>query len=239
MSKIIWCDDFSIHNEQLDTQHQEIFKIANEADDIVAKIQNNFEKDDEENLKKIIYKIFNYIKFHFKDEENFMRKVNYPFLEDHIKLHKDLINKTKQLLNHSTDLPKIAEELSKLTKFWILKHICTDDLLLENYLKKVIHIGEIHYSPDQYINLKKITTNPNIEQEYHFSYICHCDSKIHQIPQSIHEELLKEKSILRCTSCKKVLFFLKSSDKNIEEEINFDYFKKRFENVSKQVGKNI
>ncbi|TBR82041.1 iron-binding protein [Campylobacter novaezeelandiae] len=234
MAGIVWCSEYSINEKSLDKQHQELFKIVDEIDDFVKKVQNNFEKEDRDNFKSIIFKLFNYIKFHFKNEEEFMEKINFPFLEEHRRVHKELTNKTKNLLLvNDIDISSVIEQLSILTKSWILNHVCTEDILINNYLTRLIYTGESHYTLEQYINLKKMIANQDIEKEYQFFYICNCDLKIHRVPQSIHEELLKEKRYFRCPSCKEVLC-LKEKITNKEE--TFEYFKKRFGNV--KINKN-
>lgn len=77
MAGIVWCSEYSINKKSLDKQHQELFKIVDEINDFVKKVQNNFEKEDRDNFKSIIFKLFNYIKFHFKNEEEFMEKINF------------------------------------------------------------------------------------------------------------------------------------------------------------------
>lgn len=85
-----------------------------------------------------------------------MEKINFPFLEEHRRVHKELANKTKNLLLvNDIDISNVIEQLSILTKSWILNHVCTEDILINNYLTRLIYTGEIHYTLEQYINLKK------------------------------------------------------------------------------------
>lgn len=149
--EVKWGRDFSIKNMQLDKQHELIFEITNLANDLALKIQENNTqyKDD---LKQILVKLFQYIKIHFKDEEKFMESIDFPLIEEHKKSHQILVEKTKELLEHSDNIVKMSQELSILTKDWILDHFANEDLWIANFTKKALHLQEIHYTLEQYIN---------------------------------------------------------------------------------------
>lgn len=66
--EIKWSKDFSIKNIQLDKQHELIFEIAEIANDLALKIQDN-DVQHKNDLKQILTKLFQYVKIHFKDEE--------------------------------------------------------------------------------------------------------------------------------------------------------------------------
>lgn len=70
--EIKWSKDFSIKNIQLDKQHELIFEIAEIANDLALKIQDN-DVQHKNDLKQILTKLFQYVKIHFKDEEKFMK----------------------------------------------------------------------------------------------------------------------------------------------------------------------
>lgn len=148
--EVKWSRDFSIKNMQLDKQHELIFEITNLANDLALKIQENNTqyKDD---LKQILAKLFQYIKIHFKDEEKFMKSIDFPLIEEHKKSHQILVEKTKELLEHSDNIVKMSQELSILTKDWILDHFANEDLWIANFTKKnptpsrnPLYLGTIH-----------------------------------------------------------------------------------------------
>lgn len=153
--EIKWSKDFSIKNIQLDKQHELIFEIAEIANDLALKIQDN-DVQHKNDLKQILTKLFQYVKIHFKDEEKFMESIDFPLIEEHRKSHQILLKKTKELLEHSNDIVKMSFELSTLTKDWILDHFANEDLWIANFTKKALHLQEIHYNLEQYIKLKSI-----------------------------------------------------------------------------------
>ncbi|EOH9591002.1 hemerythrin family protein [Campylobacter jejuni] len=209
--EIKWSKDFSIKNMQLDKQHELIFEIAEIANDLALKIQDN-DVQHKNDLKQILTKLFQYVKIHFKDEEKFMESIDFPLIEEHRKSHQILLKKTKELLEHSNDIVKMSFELSTLTKDWILDHFAIEDLWIANFTKKALHLQEIHYNLEQYIKLKSIRQDLKTEKTY--DYICNCYLCTHAVPQTIHEELVSKENTLKCEKCGQILVHLDHIDLN-------------------------
>lgn len=214
--EIKWSKDFSIKNIQLDKQHELIFEIAEIANDLALKIQDN-DVQHKNDLKQILTKLFQYVKIHFKDEEKFMESIDFPLIEEHRKSHQILLKKTKELLEHSNDIVKMSQELSTLTKDWILDHFAIEDLWIANFTKKALHLQEIHYNLEQYIKLKSIRQDLKTEKTY--DYICNCYLRTHAVPQTIHEELVSKENTLKCEKCGQILVHLDHIDLNQNYEM--------------------
>ncbi|EJJ4821649.1 TPA: hemerythrin family protein [Campylobacter jejuni] len=214
--KVKWSKDFNIKNMQLDKQHELIFEITDLANDLALKIQENNTqyKDD---LKQILAKLFQYIKIHFKDEEKFMESIDFPLIEEHKKSHQVLVEKTKELLEHSDNIVKMSQELSILTKDWILDHFANEDLWIANFTKKALHLQEIHYTLEQYIKLKSIKQDLRAEKTH--DYICNCYLRTHAVPQTIHEELVSKENTLKCEKCGQILVHVDHIDLNQSYEM--------------------
>lgn len=228
---IKWTQDFSINNTKLDEQHDLIFQIANSTDELIANIKENPSNEKYANdLKNIVLQLFQYIKTHFKDEEAYMEKIDFPFKKQHKSMHKDLINKTKQILNYSNDIIKMAEELSCLTKEWILEHFANDDFLIDSYVRKAIDLKEIHYTLEQYIKLKSVKYN--LEQEEYHSYICTCSLYVHKVPQIIHEELVSNENFIKCHQCNQNLIHLDQ----VGHEQNYEMLEQKYLSIERQIN---
>ncbi len=223
--EIKWSKNFSIKNIQLDKQHELIFEITNLANDLALKIQSNNNEQYKEELKQILTKLFYYIKIHFKDEEKFMESIDFPLIEEHKQAHKILLEKTKNLLDHSDNTLKMSQELSTLTKDWILDHFANEDLWIANFTSKALHLKEIHYNLEQYIKLKSIKKDLSGEKTY--DYLCNCFLYVHKVPQTIHDELISKESILKCEKCNQILVYLE----NFDLKQNFKDLNQMFENI--------
>lgn len=222
---IKWSRDFSIKNMQLDKQHELIFEITNLANDLALKQDGDAKYKDD--LKQILTKLFQYIKIHFKDEEKFLENIDFPLIEEHKKSHKILVEKTKKLLEYSNDVVKISQELSVLTKDWILNHFVNEDLWIAHFTHKALHLQEIHYTLEQYIKLKSIKQDLSTETTY--DYICNCPLHIHAVPQTIHEELTAKETTLKCEKCGEILVHL--GDFDLEQ--NFEQLNAMFKDTLK------
>ena len=230
---IVWSKDFSIKNLELDKQHQIIFDITNEAYELAKRAnEENLSKEDEaqikEELKGLIYRIFEYMKVHFKDEEKYMKDLEFPLLEEHIKQHRELISKTKELLYLGADLKNFATEFKNFTTGWILEHFVNGDAWITNYKYKAFHVSEIHCSLESYKKLHNMKQDLNSQK--HFTYICACKLKLTHIAQSIHDELLQKETVLKCDDCGQILVFLQ--DEIDEDSGNFASLKKELEELS-------
>ncbi|EPU8501642.1 hemerythrin domain-containing protein [Campylobacter coli] len=209
--EVKWSRDFSIKNMQLDKQHELIFEITDLANDLALNIQDN-NTQHKNDLKQI-------------DEEKFMESIDFPLIEEHKKSHQILLKKTKELLEHSNDIVKMSQELSILTKDWILDHFANEDLWIVDFTKKALHLQEIHYTLEQYIKLKSIKQDLKAEETY--DYICNCSLRIHAVPQTIHQELVSKENTLKCEKCGQILVHLDYFDLNQ----NFEKFNAIFEDV--------
>jgi hemerythrin-like metal-binding protein len=81
---------------------------------------------------------------HFKKEEEYMQKLNYPYLSDHKRLHKDYCYKVAM---YNIDLSEVnPPSINEITSFidnWLINHILKIDKKYEDY-KKEIH-SDIKY----------------------------------------------------------------------------------------------
>ncbi|MCX2683074.1 hemerythrin domain-containing protein [Campylobacter sp. MIT 21-1685] len=224
-SKIVeWTKDFSLNNKKLDSQHKIIFDMCNTTNDLAHKLEHHPNNETYlEELKQTALRLFKYIKIHFKDEEEFMKSIDFPLIEEHKKSHRQLMHKTKNIFqSHSNDAKTLVKKLLYLIKHWILNHFLHDDMWISNYIHKAIHLNEIHYTLPMYIKLKSIEKDFSLEQN--FNYICTCTLKIHKIPQSIHKELRYKNTVLKCESCEQILVHFEN--KPLVE--NYDILNKQY-----------
>lgn len=218
--KIAWNREFSIKNVELDKQHQMIFEIANQADVLAKGAIKNPNASLEEELKRTIFKLFEYIKEHFKDEEEYMESIGFPMLEEHKHSHIKLTERAKAILKHIDDKQEFSRQLSQLTKDWIVEHFAEEDAWILNYTKKSYHLNECHYTLPVYIKLKAIKF-PDIYEQEVFDYICNCPLRIHSIPDVIHQEIALKGRLIRCSDCQGMLVRLKQIEEEDKASLNY------------------
>ena len=86
MEKIQWLGEYNIGLELIDTQHQKLVEILNNLNEI--KKEKNIES-----LIRVFHDLICYSRIHFFDEEEIMKKINYPKYEEHKLEHKFFIDK--------------------------------------------------------------------------------------------------------------------------------------------------
>ncbi|MGL1956500.1 MAG: bacteriohemerythrin [Colwellia sp.] len=121
---IQWIPAYSIGNKDIDDQHKMLFAMMNEF----------FQQEGKDAAIVLFQNLALYIDLHFEAEENLLRQINYPKTDEHIKIHRELSVKFKQiqvkLNNYDIDIQhKIAIFLYK----WLAKHILKSDMEYKSY----------------------------------------------------------------------------------------------------------
>lgn len=130
MPKIIWDESFSVHNDEIDNQHKKWVEIINELHDVLmnGKGAGNII---EESLNAMV----SYAQFHFSFEEEFMKKILYPDLINHLDVHSNFMKKLEkcqnEILKGKTILFRdIMQELMR----WLVGHILEEDQKYATFL---------------------------------------------------------------------------------------------------------
>ena len=128
---IIWNDSNNTGIRIIDEQHRGIISTINSL--------YYFAQDGHgiEILKPILIMIEQYVEIHFRTEESLMKLSNYPEINEHIKLHKDLAAQAKMMLIDPKRGKEPAEVLRFLKEWWNY-HINTEDRKYVPYLEKLI-----------------------------------------------------------------------------------------------------
>jgi len=129
MEKIVWNDEFCTGLAEIDAQHKSII------DQINYLIDNLKSKDTTSLNHEIIKKLDKYASEHFATEEKYLRKVNYPNLENHLKAHENFklrtIHTAVKVIKGHEDVPK---ETIQFLKDWWSNHILKMDMEYKNFI---------------------------------------------------------------------------------------------------------
>lgn len=123
-----WQDDYNTGITSIDEQHQNLCDMLNE-------LEKSMNSDNVyQVMGKILKELVEYVKFHFQDEEKVMSRISYPELEEHKRIHKDLVDQiVKILLDMKNGKELEAVELNIFLKKWLLDHILQEDKKISNY----------------------------------------------------------------------------------------------------------
>ena len=117
---IAWKDSYCIGIPIIDEQHRCIVSIINS---IHYFVEEHRELDV---LESVINMMNQYTVIHFKTEEAMLKEAGYPSIEEHVLLHKQLINQLKAASQEATEECDV-DPLLKLLKAWWLSHINQED----------------------------------------------------------------------------------------------------------------
>lgn len=180
-----WSDEFSVHHEIIDQQHQTLFVLAHKA----YRVANSPSSANE--VKTILTEFFNYMKTHFKDEEQYMQIIGYPRLEAHKKIHRALIADMASMVKNIHSANEIKDKILVIARDWLLTHILQEDMLIEKYRKEQIESG----------------ATCEVKEVKYYYYTCGCPGKEHKLTESTHLFASRSSNPITCKGCHQQIRF--------------------------------
>ena len=123
MSVIKWRDSYNTGVEQFDLEHHKLVELIGVMFEVV---RGESTKEIVENACK---EILSYAEYHFANEEQAMKEVNYPNLEEHIAEHtrlKDEAGKFQAIINYN--FTEGSTEFYHFLRNWLVEHILGCDM---------------------------------------------------------------------------------------------------------------
>ena len=117
---IEWTNDLSVGVSSIDAQHQQLFKMA---DELFEAGKNGKSK---EKIGDLLGFLDRYTKQHFKDEEAYMKSINYPGLAEQEKAHQAFVNELTKLkgeFDKSGGNIAVIIGPNQMVVEWLTKHI--------------------------------------------------------------------------------------------------------------------
>lgn len=120
--------EYSIGIDEIDAQHKEI----NEATKAVLEA---IESQDKWHLVHyIVVRLYELLRFHFAVEESVMRIVKFPEIEEHKRVHRDLLQTVERLKASTLSSRGGSEEETMIRQFSFLPHILGHDKKLAEHI---------------------------------------------------------------------------------------------------------
>jgi hemerythrin len=135
MDHFTWKDEYSVGDEALDKQHQELIRIMN---DLYGLLNDDEGAQHEGQVEFIFGNLAGYIVSHFAYEEQRMIDARFPYeqLVNHRAEHHELIKKVRRY--HLKVLEGNREGLKELLPYlygeWLIHHICEQDMAYRPFL---------------------------------------------------------------------------------------------------------
>ena len=131
MEFIEWNDSHSVGHVLMDAHHQVFFRI-------VRMFGESANLDDQDDVKKCIAFLVEYVSMHLGAEEALMRKAAYPELDQHKALHQTFAQKIRSARDIFLKDPSAlaTEELLQTMQDWFVNHVLDEDRKYMPYLQQ-------------------------------------------------------------------------------------------------------
>ncbi|ELH2360746.1 hemerythrin family protein, partial [Campylobacter jejuni] len=197
MDKLIptWNEKYSIHDTMIDIQHQKLFELADKVESAVYKFVKR------EELKEILTELFNYMKEHFNNEEQYMQEIHYPYLNEHKIMHKNIIRDMSYLIQNIKTTNDLKEKLYTIMSEWLLEHILYEDMKVEQYRR-----SSLASEDDGEVSFEEVKEEKDDENAVYL-YTCECVGQMHDVPFGIHQKIQLKGVKFKCKKCKEAIQF--------------------------------
>jgi hemerythrin-like metal-binding protein len=130
MSLFAWADAYSVHNPQIDSQHKELFRLADQLHDAMSKGAARTV------IGATLKRLSDYTVTHFQWEETLMRNSRYPQLEAHRRMHNEFATRVLTLRKAFDEgRSSVTVETLEFLRNWLKNHILVVDRQVGEHLK--------------------------------------------------------------------------------------------------------
>ncbi|OIP55329.1 MAG: non-heme iron protein, hemerythrin family [Helicobacteraceae bacterium CG2_30_36_10] len=128
--KVHWKESYSVGIRLVDHQHKKLFDLVNRLYDLEDNVNIK------EQIREILYAFREYTIVHFKDEEDYMKDIGYPELNNQKQLHKDIIESLSQIMQTPASLSIIKTKMRIVAKRVLIEHIVIEDQKIGVYVRE-------------------------------------------------------------------------------------------------------
>ncbi len=139
---IRWEKGLELDNPLIDTQHRILILLCRKLD-IAIKT-----RETEKTILSVMQELKRFTEFHFVSEENLMREIGYPRVDEHALIHTDLLRQLDMALSSIGHRRETPEDLLFFLNKWLANHVIHEDMKIAEYVKngKRRPIGENLYA---------------------------------------------------------------------------------------------
>jgi hemerythrin len=122
MKFLEWNDKYSVNVKEIDIQHQEIFKITNKLLNSMA------DGTGDEIVGDILQNLADYIVAHFRTEEYYFDKFNYPKSNSHKEEHQTFVLKVSEFKkSFEKGRKNLYLDVTNFILNWLMSHLLLSD----------------------------------------------------------------------------------------------------------------
>ena len=131
--KIEFDDRIRTGIRRVDDQHQELVAIYNELDEAFRQGKAH------RHMSEILARLYQYTKFHFRDEEELLERCGWADLAQHQYEHQRLVDKLRVfVVRYRRSEERISAEVVEFVRKWVTAHIMECDMQYADHVKRTI-----------------------------------------------------------------------------------------------------
>lgn len=130
MAYIEWNDKYLVNIPAFDEAHLGLFNLVNELYEL--------HHAQDENPKKLLQTFHSFLEYtysHFSNEESFLSEIEYPQIDAHKKLHKNIKDIFEKHFESHKKGTLDMDEFLEFTKSWLQNHIINEDQQYSSFAK--------------------------------------------------------------------------------------------------------
>ena len=141
---MIWKEQYALGVSLIDRQHKELF-VRVEAFMKALRAATPWE-DKVQLINETLEFMQNYVVEHFRDEENYQRKIEYPGYAEHKKTHDEMVRFVSQVAQEYKSNgcnEQLIQQFGGKLLAWLINHVASDDRRIAAYaIKKGVESDE-------------------------------------------------------------------------------------------------
>jgi hemerythrin len=131
MGFLVWDAKFEFGIQEIDEQHKKWLSILNNFYDHL------YDSNMENVLLDLVNEALNYTHFHFREEEKFLAKINYPHLQEQKQKHSEIAEMLSSFKNNIIGKKMVVSiTITNELKKWFKEHILIEDMKYAEFYKK-------------------------------------------------------------------------------------------------------
>jgi hemerythrin-like metal-binding protein/PAS domain S-box-containing protein len=150
MGILTWNDQLLVGIDSVDSQHQQLVRLINRLDEVVAL------GEDHQTLLDTIKQLVDYTVYHFQHEEALMKNANFnpEMLARHQLQHQEFVEKMLRVQSDATlDASVVSKDLLDFLVDWLCHHTLKTDKLMAISLNKNIDASQITIDRDEQVDI--------------------------------------------------------------------------------------
>lgn len=132
MTLFLWKKSYEIKVSEIDMQHRRLVTLINELSDAMMVKQGH------RAVPHVLEELVEYVQLHFTTEEQLMREMAFPEVDEHCREHLNFTNKVLALRKkYSQDHMLDSSEVLNFLCDWLRNHIIVNDKEIGEYMRRV------------------------------------------------------------------------------------------------------